>query len=247
MNGLDFFFSPSPTVDTSTGNNGEDDDWGEFVYSSDADRNGAKSSPNRIESEKKNQAHWVTSRGPVPLSVFGEEEEDDAESGEPVSSFGFSFDSFSKKHNDGTGSVNRVVDSNTNLKVGISGVIANLYSKNENGHSDLNLPENSSGNLEVNGNDSYRNLGGFDVDLSSSNRKIENSAVSLKTMNWNPLNFGTERSERTSNVANSSTFEVTLDQDYSDLDKNEDDVDGWEFKAAESIFQSADGGNKVRF
>ncbi|XP_023643098.1 dentin sialophosphoprotein isoform X2 [Capsella rubella] len=230
MNGLDFFFSPSPTVDASTtGNNGEDDDWGDFVDSSDVDRNGADpSSPNRIESEKKNQAHWVTSRGPVPLSVFGEEEEGD-ESGAPVPSFGFSFDSFSSKHNNGNGSVNIVKDSNTDHSVGISGLIANLY--RENGHSDLDLLEKKPGN------DSYRSSGGLDVDLSNSNRKVENSAGSLETMNWNPLNFGTERSERTSNAVNSSAAEVTLDQNHSDLDKNEDDVDGWDF-------QSADGGYK---
>ncbi|KAG7588575.1 hypothetical protein ISN44_As07g009030 [Arabidopsis suecica] len=242
MNGLDFFFSPSPTVDTSTGNNGEDDDWGEFVVSSDADRNGADPSPNRIESEKKSQANYVTSRGPVPLSVFGEEEEeDDDESGASVPSFGFSFDSFSSKPNDGNGSVNSVVNSNTNPTVGISGLIANLY--RENGHSDLNLPERNPANLEMNGNDSYRNSNGFDVDLSSSNRKIENSAVSLETMNWNTLNLGTESSEKAGNMANSST----LDPNYSDLgfaDKNDDDLDGWEFKTADSMFVTPDGSYK---
>ncbi|KAG7657527.1 unnamed protein product [Arabidopsis thaliana] len=229
MNGLDFFFSPSPIVDTSTGNNGGDDDWGDFVDSSDAfdsDRNGADSSHNRIESEKKSQANWVTSRGPVPLSVFGEEEEDDTESSASVPSFGFSFDSFSSKRNDSNGSVNRVVDSNTNHTVEISGLIPNLYRKN--GHSDNN----------------HGNSGGFNVDLSSSNRKIENSAVSLET---NPLNLGTERSVKASNVLNSSTIEVTLDPNYSDLgfaDKSDDDLDGWEFKTAESMFGTLGGSYK---
>ncbi|KAF8053065.1 hypothetical protein N665_1468s0004 [Sinapis alba] len=77
MNGLDFFFSsPSLPVDTSTGE--DDDDWGEFVDSS-PNPNGfsADRTPTRIESEKQ----WVTPRGPVPLSVFGEvEEEEDNES-----------------------------------------------------------------------------------------------------------------------------------------------------------------------
>ncbi|KAL1188131.1 hypothetical protein V5N11_003164 [Cardamine amara subsp. amara] len=226
MNGLDFFFSsPSPTIDTSIGTNGEDDDWGEFVNSSDADRNGADSTPNRIETEKKSQAkQWSTSRGPVPLSVFGEEEGDD-ESGASVSSFGFSFDSFSSKQNGGSGSVNRVVNS-TDHSVGISGLIANLY--RENGQNELNLRGNNLGNVEMNG-------------------KIESSDVSLETLSWNPLKLDTERSERTSNVVNSSTIGVTLDQKSSDLrfvDKidDDDDVAGWEFKAAESMFQSADQG-----
>ncbi|KFK35606.1 hypothetical protein AALP_AA4G013000 [Arabis alpina] len=71
MNGVDFFFLG-------------DDDWGDFVDSSPRiDPNGSLSDPNRIDSEK--------NRGPVPLSVFGEEDED--ESG---ASFHFSLDSFSR-------------------------------------------------------------------------------------------------------------------------------------------------------
>lgn len=224
MNGLDFFFSPSAT--------GDDDDWGEFVDSLSpnpngffADRHGSDSAPNRIDSEKKCQVPWVTSRGPVPLSVFGEEEED--ESGAPVTSFKFSFDSFSSKHNDGIGSVNT-----NNPTVGISGLIQNLY--RDNGQ---NEPENNLSHLETNGNDKE----------SLSSRKIENSAVSLETLNWNPLNLDTKK---TSNVVSSSTIGVTLEPNYSDLsfvDKNDDDVDdGWEFKTAESMFQTADGGHKVK-
>lgn len=194
MNGLDFFSSPSAT--------GDDDDWGDFVDSSPtiADRNG---------SEKKSQA---SSRGPVPLSVFGEEEEGD-ESG---ASFNFSFDSFSSKS---TGSVNT-----NNPSVGISGLIAKLY--RENGQTDLtNLPEK---NLQTNGN--------HKESLSSQN--FENSTVSLETLNWNSLNLDTER---TSNVVNSSTTGVASDPNYSD----EDVDDSWEFKTAEVLFQSADGGYKV--
>ncbi|CAA7027604.1 unnamed protein product [Microthlaspi erraticum] len=83
MNGLDFFFSPSSTVDPPTGiTAAEDDDWGDFVDSSPridslSPTPNANSTPNRIESEKKNQAQWVSSRGPLPLSVFGEEEEEE--------------------------------------------------------------------------------------------------------------------------------------------------------------------------
>ncbi|CAH2047097.1 unnamed protein product [Thlaspi arvense] len=213
MNGLDFFFSPSATVDSSTGNNGEgDDDWGDFVDSSpnpivfSADRNGADSTPNRIDSEKKSQAQWVTPRGPVPLSVFGEEEEDD-ESGAPVSSFKFSFDSFSGKHNDSTESVKKAVS--TNPTVEISGLIADLY--RENGRNEQNSPE------------------------SLSSRTIENSDSRLENLSWNPLNLDTERSEKTSNGVNSNIIGVTLDSNDSDLsfvDRNDDD--GWEFKTAES-------------
>ncbi|KAH0909924.1 hypothetical protein HID58_033245 [Brassica napus] len=120
MNGLDFFFSPSPPVA------GEDDDWGEFVDSS-PNPNGfsADRTPTRIESEKNSQTQWVTPRGPVPLSVFGEaeeEEEEEDESGAPLPPFKFSFDSFSPKHNG---------SANTNPRVEISGLIANLYRESE--------------------------------------------------------------------------------------------------------------------
>ncbi|CAN6866229.1 unnamed protein product [Brassica oleracea] len=126
MNGLDFFFSPSPPVA------GEDDDWGEFVDSS-PNPNGfsADRTPTRIESEKNSQTQWVTPRGPVPLSVFGEVEEEEDESGAPVPPFKFSFDSFSPKHNG---------SANTNPSVEISGIIANLYRESEH-------------NNEINGNE----------------------------------------------------------------------------------------------
>ncbi|CAH8360801.1 unnamed protein product [Eruca vesicaria subsp. sativa] len=170
MNGLDFFFSPSPPADTSTG---EDDDWGEFVDSSpkpngfSADRDVTDSTPTRIESGTKSQTQWITPRGPVPLSVFGEaeEEEEDDDSGAPV--FKFSFDN---------GSVKRGVNTNP-PSVEISGVIANLYRENE--------------RSEINGKN--------EKELSPS-RKIGNPGVSFESFSWNPLNLDSDRSEKTSDA-----------------------------------------------
>ncbi|CAN8241412.1 unnamed protein product [Cochlearia groenlandica] len=218
MNDLDFFFSPSPTVVRSNGkeeddDDDDDDDWGDFVDSSpriassslspSPNTNGADSYPDRIESAaKKIQSPWGTnSRGPLPLSVFGEEEAEKDETGS--SSFDFSFDSFYGKHKDVSSSVN------TNPSVGINGLISNLY--RENGHKE----QNSS---EMNGKESF------------SSRRIEKSGVVLENLKWNPLNLDTESSVETNNVVNSS-FADKIDEDVDD---------GWEFKTAESMFQTAD-------
>ncbi|VVA98740.1 unnamed protein product [Arabis nemorensis] len=72
---------------------------------------------------------------------------------------------------------------------------------------------------------------------SLSSQKFQNSTVS-----WNSFDLDTER---TSNVVSSGNTGVALDPNFAE--KNDDDVDdGWEFKTVEAMFQSADGGYKIK-
>ncbi|KAG2302454.1 hypothetical protein Bca52824_031105 [Brassica carinata] len=266
MNGLDFFFSPPPPVA------GEDDDWGEFVDSSpkpngfSADRDGADSTPTRIESEKKNsQTQWVTPRGPVPLSVFGEEED---ESGAAVSPFNqFSFDSFSGKHN---GSVN------TTPPVEISGIIANLYENNEiNGNERESFPSREIENPGV----SLESFSWNPLNLDTERSEKTSNAVSSDPTSSDLRNddddfdegwdFKTAESildpsskEEQENAGNGSVVaQSTTDFDSSmwssptnfetgskrENGDNDDDPwgnGGWEFKVAETIETKKDLANK---
>ncbi|XP_010528875.1 PREDICTED: uncharacterized protein LOC104805873 isoform X2 [Tarenaya hassleriana] len=269
--------------------NEDDDDWGDFVESSVSvsragylppdlnrfvtDRNGTDSSevaepdsaPSRIESS---QGQWVKPRGPVPLSVFGEAEEEEGErdgSGASVPSLRFSLDSISSKHNNGNGSANKVVSTNPN--VGINDLIENLYRDNgqnklKNGLNSLsdNNPShfgtdkkkntqwnsaNFDGNLPKLGSVEWNSdLEVKDTDLS---QKTLNPVISLENLSWNPSNCGTQRFGPKSDGMNSS--EVMLDpsdsnQGFVDQNDDIDEDDGWEFKTAECNSQIRDGDSK---
>ncbi|XP_010549868.1 PREDICTED: uncharacterized protein LOC104820894 isoform X3 [Tarenaya hassleriana] len=274
-----------------TGRNEIDDDWGDFVDSSVAvsragslppdpngflaDRNDTdstvvaqlESAPSRIESS---QAQWVKPQGPVPLSVFGEAEEEGERDGSGVSApaLRFSFDSTSSKHNNGNGSVKKVMY--TNPSVGINDLIANLYMDNdqnkpENG---LNFDTNSSAHFDTNTKNSQLNSLNFGGHLSDSgpaeivivrrsdlelkdtglSQKGPNS-VSMENLSWNPLNFDTQRFGPKSDAMHSNSSDVMFDSNGSNLGSvdQKDDIDedeGWEFKTAESKSQTGDGDSK---
>lgn len=210
----------------------DDDDWGDFVDHSsqigDAfDLSRPQPSPNSNPSDMSLKIQWAKPQGAIPLSIFGEEEEqEELGSGVVGSSVGFGEISFVGKQ---SGSAKK--GGSLGVGVGIDDLIANLYSPNQqikagsplksnmefdplNFNDSLNL-KSSDSNLNVNGVHSYASQTNFVTDA---------------------LNF-----EANGVMSNGFHSDLTnVGESIEDDGEEVDDFDGWEFKAAESVTPTGD-------
>ncbi|KAJ6384470.1 hypothetical protein OIU78_027721 [Salix suchowensis] len=233
INGSDF---------TNTNDVDDDDDWGDFNFVS-SNSSGfshtlslPKMSTTSFEFSTKNQnlaesptqpgsapsgvnnlVQWKRPAGALPLSLFGEieEEEEGSGAGEPPKNESAHF----SKNKEGSGGVNMI------------DLIANLYKEKERNNgfgsgSDMNWANLNGNGLHVNGvNKDEMNSKGLDLDLKENglNSDITESDLVKKDKNWNGngVDLGL--------VNGNEPFAFN---GGGGGDDDDDDDDGWEFKGA---------------
>ncbi|KAB5529324.1 hypothetical protein DKX38_019405 [Salix brachista] len=233
INGSDF---------TNTNDVDDDDDWGDFNFVSSnssgfshtlslpkmsttsfefstKNQNLAESptQPGSAPSRVNNLVQWKRPAGALPLSLFGEIEEEEEEgsgAGEPPKNESAHF----SKNKEGSGGVNMI------------DVIANLYKEKERNNgfgsgSDMNWANLNGNGLHVNGvNKDEMNSKGLDLDLKENglNSDITESDLVKKDKNWN--GNGVDLGLVNGNEPFAFNGGGGGDED--------DDDDGWEFKGA---------------
>ncbi|KAG7030252.1 hypothetical protein SDJN02_08599 [Cucurbita argyrosperma subsp. argyrosperma] len=215
----------------------DDDDWGDFVDHSSQIGDGfdlsgglscARPSPNsNSSSDMSPKIQWAKSQGAIPLSIFGEEEEEEEfGSGVVGSSVGFGEISSVGKE---SGSAKK--GGGLGVGVRIDDLIANLYGPNQQIKAGSPLKSNmefdslnfstsldfksSDSNLNVNGVHSYASQTNFESDF----RGFEANGVKSNGFHSDLTNVGESNEDDGEEVA---------------------DFDGWEFKAAESATPTGD-------
>lgn len=240
-------FTPATTTiinsssKTSGGDSFFDDDWGDFVTTRSNQMktgfelfkgtNGQSPLGNSVDDEsaatrgESEAPSWVKPRGALPLSLFGEtEEEEEAGAGEPtVDGVPIFF-----RRNDGDDAKK---GSGLNGGVGISDLLANLYSQSQ----QIKVQNGSDVNSNVNGansnsNESDASVDGLRSNASSSNWHQNGFDSSFHDANQNSNNLGSNITVMTSNFNGFSSDLVEQSENF-DNDDDEDD-DGWEFKGA---------------
>ncbi|XP_024027626.1 uncharacterized protein LOC21386024 isoform X1 [Morus notabilis] len=227
---------------TSGGDSFSDDDWGDFVTTRSNQiktgfelfngTNGQSPLGNSVDDEsaatrgESEAPSWVKPRGALPLSLFGEtEEEEESGAGEPTVGDGAPI--FFRR-NDGDDAKK---GSGLNGGVGISDLLANLYSQSQ----QIKVQNGSYVNSNVNGANSNSNESGASVDglrSSASSSKWHQNGFdsSFHDANQNSNNLGSNITVMTSNFNGFSSDLVEQSENF-DNDDDEDD-DGWEFKGA---------------
>lgn len=213
----------------------DDDDWGDFVTTrSDQIKTGFELS-NGTNSESPSASSvadesaaaapsWVKPRGALPLSLFGEAEEESG-AGEPTVGDGAPI-VFRKKDGDDDA---KKKGSALNGGVGINDLLANLY-----GHSQqINVQ---------NGTDVNSNVSGANSNSNESGASVDGPRSSLNESNWHENGFDSffHDANQNSNNWDSNVTRITSDSNglSSDLVEqsenfdDEEDDDGWEFKGA---------------
>lgn len=241
---------------TSSGDFFSDDDWGDFVTTPSNQINGGfglsngtdpslnqkpldvfvenneskltrvELVPGRVESVK---AEWVKPQGAIPLSLFGEvedEEEKEENSGAGESTVEEGAASFSHKKDDNA-------KKGLGLKggLGINDLIANLYKQSpqikvENGsYSNSNSNEANSKSNESSANDDGlgSKTNGFSWNLDGFDLVFQNTDPNSNNLdsNGSGLNF------------NSNGLSYLVEESKNFEDEDDDDDDGWEFKGAD--------------
>ncbi|KAL5566100.1 hypothetical protein UlMin_029264 [Ulmus minor] len=174
----------------------------------------------RIESGK---AQWAKPNGALPLSLFGEMEEEKNYVGDEITVGNGAPILFQKKDDSAK------KGSNVNGGVGIDDLIAKLYNQSQK----INIHSGLDPNSILNGTNSITNEPSAKVDGLSSKTNGLNSNVNEfdsifggAILNSNGLDSNISVMESNSNGLNLDT--VAENEEF------EDDDDGWEFKAAES-------------
>ncbi|EOY11361.1 Uncharacterized protein TCM_026571 isoform 1 [Theobroma cacao] len=254
--------SSPPTTATITAN--DDDDWGDFMNSSNAISRTESlpvnqfhfdpfpnsspptqpgSAPSRVESVKN---HWAKLNGALPLSIFGEEEKDEEGSGAVDSGFNGATATFSCPKKDGS-----LKGKGSDL----NDLLADLYKQSERGKEGNAFGSGLDVKKEVDMNPKVEtwNWNGLNLELNGSVLKVDGldlsvnaSALDKKEENLESNGAGMERKEGNLglNGLDPGSNGPVLHQNGSMLDSNggssdlvyeeEEDDDGWEFRGAES-------------
>lgn len=178
-----------------------------------------------VESAK---VQWVKPQGAIPLSLFGEVEEEQNNSGAGELTVGDGAASFFHKKDD-----NAKTGLALNGGVGINDLIANLYSQSprikvENG----SLPNSNSDGASTKSNESSMNVeglgsktnafnwpsNGFDSFFHDTDPSLNKLDSNIGNLNFNSDGLSSELVEESENFD----------------DDEDDDDDGWEFKAADA-------------
>ncbi|PON43944.1 hypothetical protein TorRG33x02_332410 [Trema orientale] len=194
--------------------------FGNSVDDNESVLNRVESVPTRVESVR---AQWVKPQGAIPLSLFGETEEEEENSGAGEPAVGDGAVSLFHKNGD-----NGIKGSALNGGVGINDLIANLYNQSprikvENG----SYPNSTSNGANPKSNDSSANVDGLGSNTSA--------------FNWHPNGFDSifQDTDPNSNNLDSNGGGMSSDlvegsQNFDDGDEDDDDDDGWEFKGADA-------------
>lgn len=269
-------FDPNPKINGRVST--VDDDWGDFItpranqinvgfelsdvgYSV---KNESLMCPVESVSSRADsaQAQWMKPQGALPLSLFGEmEEEKKPGADEPTVDDGAAV--FSHKKDDSAKKV-----STLNAGDGINDLIANLYNqspqiKSQNGSNQkLNSDgENSNSNgSSINFNDFGSHTDGFDSNshgMNSISSRLDSNADGVKLIsnglnsnstvlnsNFNDINSNNMFDTKIEGMNwNSNGLDSDLVRQNEDID---DDDDGWEFKGAEAENQVSNENSLVK-
>ncbi|KAJ0013596.1 hypothetical protein Pint_19898 [Pistacia integerrima] len=202
------------------------------------------SAPSRIRDQ------WEKPKGALPLSLFGEEEKED-DSGAP----GLLFNGAPEL---------KKTEKKMGSELNVSYLISNLYVGSEQSkvgnRSGLNLDSNgldlkrSAANLDSNGSatklENWGSYGlnsdskGLDLKRSVSNLEINWSGLKLENLGSYGLNLDSKGLDLMRSVStlglNGLDSKINLDSNGLNSGLDEDDDDGWEFKAAETKLPNGD-------